>query len=149
MGLVLDTSILVAAERGRFDLEGFLDSEVPGVPVYVTAITASELLHGVHRSGGARRRKREAFVEDVLADLAILPFDLTSARKHAQLRADLERSGKPIGPHDLIIAATCLALHHEIATLNTGEFERVPGLALAKTLPYAIKREQDGRDNRK
>ena len=140
MGLVLDTSILVAAERGRFDLEGFLDVEVPGVPLYLTAITASELLHGVHRAEGVRRKKRENFVEDVIADLSVLPFDLISARRHAQVRADLERCGNPIGPHDLIIAATCLTLHHEIATLNTKEFERVPGLVLAKTLPYETQR---------
>lgn len=140
MGLVMDTSVLVAAERGRFDLEGFLDGEASGMPVYVAAITASELLHGVHRAKGQRRKKRENFVEDVLADLAILPFDLNSARRHAQARADLERRGKLLGPHDLIIAAICLALHHEIATLNTTEFDRVPGLVLARTSPYEIER---------
>lgn len=137
MGLVLDTSILVGAERGRFDLVGFLDGEAPGVPVYVSAITASELLHGVHRAEGARRKRRESFVEELLADLAVLPFEMISARRHARLRADLERSGMLIGPHDLIIAATCLALHHHLATLNTKEFERVPGLVLANTMPYA------------
>ncbi len=47
---MLDTSILISAERKLFDLEAFLDSEVPGVPLFISAITASELLHGVHRA---------------------------------------------------------------------------------------------------
>jgi predicted nucleic acid-binding protein len=138
MGLVLDTSIIVAAERGRFDIEKFLLCEAPGIPIYITSITASELLHGVHSASGAIRKKREAFVEDFIEQLSILPFDLIAARKHAELRANLDSIGKPIGPHDLIIAATCVALNHVIATLNVREFERVPNLDLSRTQPYEV-----------
>ena len=133
MGLVLDTSIIVAAERGKFDLAGFLDAKAAGMPIHVSAITASELLHGVHRAEGARRKRRENFVEDVLDGVMILPFDGMVARTHAKLWAGLEQCGSMIGPHDLIIAATCLTFRHQVATLNTKDFERVPGLRVLET----------------
>lgn len=140
MGLILDTSILISAERKLFDLEAFLDSEAPGVPLFISAITASELLHGVHRADKQQRRKRKSFVEGILAALPALPFDLSAAQAHAKLWADLEASGERIGPHDLIIAATCLTLDHSVATLNERELERVPGLTLANAVPYRINR---------
>ena len=138
MGLVLDTSILIAAERGQFDFERFLLAESPNRPVYLAAITASELLHGVHRATGVRRKKREAFVEELLAEIEILPFDLAAARQHAELWAKLQIRGEVIGPHDMLIAASCLALKHEVATLNVGEFQRVRGLKLAEVAKYAL-----------
>ena len=140
MGLVLDTSILIAAERGRFDFERFLLAESPNRPVYLAAITASELLQGVFRATGARRKKREAFVEELLGGIEILPFDLSSARKHAELWAKLQKGGEMIGPHDMLIAASCLALKHEVATLNVGEFQRVKGLKLAKVESYQLEK---------
>ena len=136
MGLVVDTSLFVAAERRRFDLPRFLDTEAAGTPIFVAAISASELLHGVHRAKGKRAQDREQFVEEILRAVVVLPFDLSCARLHAELWAKLEAGGNRIGPHDLQIAATCLAFGHEIATLNRGEFERVQDLRLAETLPY-------------
>lgn len=138
MGLVLDTSILIAAERGKFDFGRFLMAEAPNRPVFLAAITASELLHGVHRATGGQRKKREAFVEELLGEIAILPFDIAAARKHAELWATLQKKGAMIGPHDLLIAATCLSLKHEVATLNIKEFEQVRGLGLAKVEPYEL-----------
>ncbi|MCB1230652.1 MAG: PIN domain-containing protein [Verrucomicrobiae bacterium] len=139
MGLVLDTSVLVGAERGRFDLGAFLEKEEAADPIYLTTITASELLHGVERAEGARRLRRSDFVEDLLADIAILPFDLSAARVHARLWAELERQGTPIGPHDLMIGAISLALGHRVATLNRKEFDRISGLEMAPTDPYQLR----------
>jgi len=66
-----------------------------------------------------------------------LPFDLPSARRHAELWANLESSGERIGAHDMMIAATCLRFGHRLGTLNEGEFTRVDGLELADARPYA------------
>ncbi len=140
MGLVIDTSVLISAERRRFDLPAFLEAEEPVRSLFLSAITASELLHGVHRAKGARRRKREAFVDNILDGMAVLPFDMTCARSHAKLWAGLEETGIRIGPHDMLIAATCLTLGHDLATLNQREFRRVEGVRLANTDPYIIKR---------
>lgn len=130
MGVVLDTSILVAAERGDLDMPALLAS-LGEHSVAIAAITAAELLFGVERAAGAAARtRRGAFVEGLLAVLPVIPFGLLEARRHAQLWADLARAGTVIGPHDLAIAATALAHDFAIATLNTGEFGRVPGLRL-------------------
>jgi tRNA(fMet)-specific endonuclease VapC len=58
----------------------------------------------------------------------ILAFNASAAKQAAQVRADLERSGKCIGPYDLLLAGHALSLGLPIATNNTGEFSRVPGL---------------------
>ncbi len=137
MGLILDSSVLIAAERKRFDMEAFIEAEAPMDNLFISSITASELLHGVHRATPERRGKRTAFVEGVLGSTPILPFDLACARRHAGLWAALEATGSRIGAHDLIIAATGLRFGHRLATLKEGEFARVEGLTLANARPYA------------
>ena len=130
MGVVLDTSVLVAAERGDLDMPALLEP-LGKEPVAIAAITAAELLFGVERAGSAARRtRRGAFVEGLLAVLPTIPFGLLEARRHAQLWAELTRKGRMIGPHDLAIAATALAHDFALATLNRDEFGRVPGLRL-------------------
>lgn len=136
MGLIIDSSVLIAAERRRFDLESFIEMEAPMEALFITSVTASELLHGVHRATPERRATREAYVESVLGDLPILSFDLPCARRHARLWASLEVSGNRIGAHDMIIAAICLRFGHRLATLNEGEFTRVDGLVLANARTY-------------
>lgn len=98
MGLILDSSILIANERGRFDLPGFL-RQFPAVQPLITAITAAELLHGVERAQDPdRRARRQLHVEQILASLLVLPFDLAQARWYARLWAELESRGLMIGP---------------------------------------------------
>jgi predicted nucleic acid-binding protein len=128
MGLILDTSILIADERGKFDMPGLL-RQFPSPQPVIAAITASELLHGVERAQDpARRARRQQHVEQILASVFVQAFDLAQARCHARLWADLETRGMVIGPHDLQIAAAGLALGHDVATLNLSEFQRVAGL---------------------
>lgn len=116
MGLILDTSVLVADERGKFDMPGFLGHCASPQPI-IAAITASELLHGVERAQDpGRRARRQQHVEQLLASIFVQPFGLNEARHHARLWADLETRGLMIGAHDLEIAATGMAFTHEVAT---------------------------------
>ncbi len=139
MGLILDSSVLIAAERGNFDLPAFIEAEAPMAPVYISAITASELLHGVERATPEHRSRRHTYVEAVLDGTPILPFDLACAREHAKLWAELEAAGNRIGSHDMLIAATCLRFGHRLATLNEKEFSHLEGLALANAHPFFAK----------
>lgn len=128
MAVLIDASIFIEAERGRLDLEPHVvlrqDEES-----FVSVITASELLHGVHRATHARQRaKRSAFVEGILERFPLLAVDLTTARAHAQMWAELATTGTLIGPHDLWLAATCIAHGLTLVTANLREFRRVPGL---------------------
>lgn len=137
--MILDSSVLIAAERKRFDLVGFLSAH-PNEAFFITAITASELLHGCARADDpAIRERRTRFVEGLLQDYVALPFALTEARTHAQLWAELERKGTPIGERDLLIAAIAKANGHTVATINRDEFARVPGLALEEVQRFVLK----------
>jgi predicted nucleic acid-binding protein len=66
----------------------------------------------------------------MLEGLPIYDFGAREAQRHAELWAHLQRAGTPIGPHDMLIAATALARGHDLLTLNRAEFARVPGLRL-------------------
>ena len=133
MGVILDTSVLVAAERQRLRMGDLLKS-LALEPVALAAITASELLHGCHRAAepGVRAR-RWAFVEGLLQAIPILPFGIAEARRHAELWAALTRDGTAIGPYDMLVGATALARGYSLATLNRREFTRIPGLKLVAT----------------
>lgn len=132
MGLLIDTSILVGFERGRLDLDALSRERIThrgDEPYYLSVITASELLHGVHRArDSVQRARRSAFVEGVLDAFPVLPIDLLTARTHAELGAALAQGGIPVGNHDLWIAAAAVGRGLALATLNPREFQRVPGL---------------------
>jgi len=130
MGALIDASVLIDYERGRIDLEAKLAGREQE-EFFLSVITASELLHGVHRARDVHTRaRRSAFVEAVLERFPILQPDLATARIHSQLWAGLASAGVLIGPHDLWLAATALAQGLTLVTANLREFKRVPGLTV-------------------
>ncbi len=138
MGLILDSSVIISAERGRFDLGGLLTA-YRDEPTRITSITASELLHGWERAqAGKRRDRRKQFIENVLRILPSIPLDLDTARVHARLWARLEQQGNIIGAHDLLIAATCVQEDDALATLNEEEFSRIPELTVIDCSAWQI-----------
>ena len=128
MAVLIDTGLLIEWERDESaaTLEALVGDEERAVSV----ITVSELLHGVHRTTGARRSRRRAFVEHILAALEALPVTETVARVHAEASADLSRRGLAIGVHDLWIAATALTHGFGVATQDEADFKRVRGLRI-------------------
>jgi tRNA(fMet)-specific endonuclease VapC len=130
VALLLDASILIEHERGRLNL----DDQVRGrrdEGVFLSVITASELLHGVHRAlDEVTRGRRAAWAEAVIARFPVLSLDLAAARAHARLWAYLASEGRIIGPHDLWLAAVALSRGFTLVTANLREFERVPSLPL-------------------
>lgn len=130
MAFLIDTSIAIALEREGGSLQAVQDQMGDDV-VALAAITASELLHGVHRADTALRRERRLrHVEAILDSVSVLPFDLETARIHSRIWADLAARGKTIGPHDLIIAATALTRNLPILTLNPDHFRRIEVLTV-------------------
>lgn len=126
-GILIDTSVLIDAERDSKVLE-----QLPQDAQHsISAITVSELLHGVHRAAPDHVRiRRQVVVEALLGAIEQLPITSRIARLHAQIWAELQTDGKIIGAHDLWIAATALAHGLTLATANAGEFKRVPALEL-------------------
>jgi tRNA(fMet)-specific endonuclease VapC len=130
VGVLIDASILIEAGRGRLDIEPHVARHGED-EAFLSVVTASELLHGVHRATDPGiRARRAAFVEAVLERFPLLSVDLACARAHARLWAELRQAGALIGPHDLWLAGTCVAHGLTMVTGNAREFARVPGLHL-------------------
>ena len=99
----------------------------------MAAITASELLHGVHRLRGAVARTRaERFVERLLAELPVVAFDLDVARVHARLDVEASSRGAAIGDADLMVAATAVWLDYRVATRDLRSFPKIKGLGVVR-----------------
>jgi len=130
VAVLIDASVLIEWERGRLDVaervNGRSDEEF-----FLSVITASELLHGVHRATDRGiRARRSAFVEAVLGEFPVLPLEMLTARIHAELWADLAARGELVGAHDLWLAATAVARGLTLVTGNEREFSRIAGLEL-------------------
>jgi tRNA(fMet)-specific endonuclease VapC len=133
MGLVIDTLVLILAERSRSQLDLGRYAQYGEAPI--SAVSASELLAGVHRASDAAVRARQlAFVEAILSALPTLPFDLEAARLHAELIAQMTKN-ETIVAHDALIAAT--ALRHGCAVLsrNGKDFKKLLGVTVVE---YAV-----------
>lgn len=124
--LILDTTVLVASERSRTHLDGLVGDDDD---VVIAAITAAELLVGVHLADDAHRERRASFVEAVLATIPIEDYDLDVARAHADLLAHARRTGRPRGAHDLLIAATAAATRRTVVSADAAAFAELPGVA--------------------
>lgn len=136
--MIVDTSVLIAVERGTLSFDALV-SRTFYDEAGVSAITVSEWLHGAHRARDAgERTRRLAVAEAILDGLSVYEFGTREAQRHAELWAHLQRAGTPIGPYDMLIAATALARGHDLLTLHRTEFARVPGLRLV-----AIDRSSD------
>ena len=130
MGVILDTTVLIQAERQEFEIDKFTENreeEIFGISV----ITVAELLHGVHRADSTKRRlKRSAYVEKVIELFPIYNFDTSIARIYAELMSELSRKAIRIGAHDLIIGSTAVSLGFSVVTYNVRHFERIEGLKI-------------------
>jgi tRNA(fMet)-specific endonuclease VapC len=138
VGTLLDTTVFIDLERAvrslppgsaMAEVSGRLEEQLgPDDQVGIAAITASELLHGVHRASPEHRPRREAFVEAVLAAFPPLPFGLLAARAHARIWAELAAAGQDVGAHDRLVAATAVTAGWRVGTANLRHFDRIAGL---------------------
>ena len=133
MGVVIDSNIFIDIERGLIDADFYLSNLDNNANIYISVITVSELLHGVHRAINQNQKlRRSAFVEKIITNIPALPIDTQIARSHAELNSYLIKKGKKIGLHDSWIAATCISLGYDLSTKDMKAFEQIPGLSLIK-----------------
>jgi tRNA(fMet)-specific endonuclease VapC len=125
LAYLLDTDAVVDILRGRHRVAERA-TQVSPEDVGVSTMTLSELLYGAQCSADPERSEREVrrFVDVV----RIVPFGRAAAAAHARLRYALRT--QPIGPNDLVIAATALSTRATIVTANVREFSRVDGLGV-------------------
>jgi tRNA(fMet)-specific endonuclease VapC len=94
----------------------------------MSTVTLGELIFGAHRSQQPDANLQ--VVDGMVSRLAVLAFDADAARHFGEIRAELARTGRPIGPYDMMIAAHARSQGLVLVTNNQREFERVPGLLL-------------------
>ena len=132
MGLILDTSILIASERRGEPIEDILryTRAVHGeVEVALSAISVVELTHGIYRAkSDADRERRRVFAAGVLHDFVVHPVTLEIAELAGRIEGELAAQGKLIALQDLLIGATALSLGYDVATLNLRHFQMIPGV---------------------
>ena len=130
MGFLMDTCVWIDVERGSLapaDVAALTDSE----PIFISPVTLAELRFGAEKSGSVRLAGQ---LELVLAALPVLPLQPPGDARYASLRVALERTGEPIGPNDMFIAAHALALRLTLVTGKVREFSRVPSLKVTNWL---------------
>ena len=99
--------------------------------ICISIIVAAELRYGAVKSGSKRLLK---VIEDLLGEIAVLPFDVPADVEYGAIRAELEAGGAPIGGNDLLIAAHARATGATMVTANDDEFTRVRGLKVENWL---------------
>jgi predicted nucleic acid-binding protein len=134
MGLILDSSILITAER-RGETVAHLLKQVFAVTgnqeAALSAVALVELVHGIHRANTPDiRKRREAFIGELLADVPVYPLTQQIAIRAGGIDAAQQSQGVKIPFQDLLIGATALDLGYAVVTGNLRHFQLIPGLAV-------------------
>jgi len=127
MPYLLDTNTCIDAMRNQPTVVRRMSAVAPGDCV-ISRITSYELYTGIAKC--ASPGKEQSKVDRLLQTVVVLPFDQAAAREAGRILAWLESRGEMIGPYDILLAAQALASALTLVTANTGEFQRVPGLAV-------------------
>jgi predicted nucleic acid-binding protein len=132
MGLILDSSVLIAAERNREAIKPFLkrvEAATGDQEAALSSVGLTELAHGAYRAHTLDlRTRRERFVEDLLRVLQVFPYSKSTALLAARIDGEQQARGVTIPFSDLLIGATALEAGYAVATSNLRHFRMIPGL---------------------
>lgn len=136
MGVILDSSILIASERHResvWEILERVEAACGGTSAALSAVSAVELTHGIYRAKTeSDRKRREVFVEELFRAVNVQPLTLEIARLAGRIHGEQMDQGISIDFPDLIIGATALHLGFDVVTLNIRHFRQIPGLSLVQ-----------------
>jgi len=131
MRFMLDTNIISDMIRNPAGKAASAMIREGDAAVCTSIVVAGELRYGCARKGSAKLLRK---VEELLAEIPVMPLDMPADAKYGALRAELESAGQIIGQNDLFIAAHACALGTTLVTANTGEFNRIKGLKIENWL---------------
>jgi predicted nucleic acid-binding protein len=136
MGLILDSSLLIAGERrGQrvWDILERAKASQGETENALSAITIVEMTHGIYRAKSeAIRHRRRAFVEELSQAIPVHPVTLEIAQLAGRIEGEQAAKGVVIALPDLLIGVTALHLGYSVATLNTRHFQLIPGLSVVQ-----------------
>lgn len=136
MGLILDSSVVIAAERRghtiRLILEQF-KTEYGEIEICLSVVTVGELTHGIERAQtDERKRRRQDFVDELIRGLPMHPTTIETAWLAGRIDGSQAAGSVTIAFEDLLIAATALQLGFSVAAANFRHYEMVPGLTVMR-----------------
>jgi len=134
VGIVLDSSVIIAAERRGRTVREMLEQVKAAqgeIEVGISVVSIAELVHGAYRTKTqAQQQRRLEFIDRLSGDVPVYPVTLDIARLAGRIEGQQEAMGVQFAFEDLLIGATALHLGYEVATLNLRDFQRIPGLSL-------------------
>jgi predicted nucleic acid-binding protein len=134
VGLILDSSVVIAAERRRDTVEKLIEQVVAAAgdqDAALSSIGLTELIHGIHRSQSVEiMQRRQSFIEELLRDITVHPYTKETAILAGRLDGEQQSRGVTIPFTDLLIGATALSLGFSVLTINLRHFRLIPGLAV-------------------
>jgi len=128
---MLDTNIISDLIRNPQGKAAKRIAQVGDDTLCTSIVVAAELRYGCAKSGSKRLLRA---VEDLLAEIDVLPFDVPADAEYGRIRSELETAGKLIGSNDLLIAAHAQAIGATIVTANVDEFKRIRALSVENWL---------------
>lgn len=132
MGLILDSSVVIAAERQGHSVRQILEQIKTAhgeIDVGLSVVTIAELVHGAYRAiDDTRKRRRLAFIERLCSDVPVHPLTIEIARRIGRIEGEQATQGNTIAFEDLAIGITALYLGFDVASINVRHFQRIPGL---------------------
>ena len=135
MGLILDSSVLIASERkGQNARQALTEIAVlaAGEDVAISVVTLIELAHGVARADTPQRKaSRHQFLNELMSALPVHPVTIPVALRAGQIDGENTAQGVRVALADLLIGVTALELGYRVATANVRHFQMVPGLGIA------------------
>lgn len=134
MGLILDSSVVIAAERRGDTVEKLIEQVIGATGDQDAALSSmglTELAHGIYRAqNNAMRLRRQSFVDELLRDLTVYPYTKATALLAAKIDGEQQAQGVTVPFSDLLIGSTALELGYSVATVNLRHFRLIPSLQI-------------------
>lgn len=136
LGLILDSSVIIEAERAGQTVEQLLEHvrQLFGeVEIALSPVTVAELVHGVHRAKTPQvRKRRRAFLDELKRHVPVHPVTEETGEIVGQISGEQAAKGIKLPFDDLAIGAAALEQNYAVATLNVRHFEKIPGLIVKR-----------------
>jgi predicted nucleic acid-binding protein len=136
MGLILDSSVLVAAERQGKNARQMLvtiANEIGETTVGVSVMSLIEMAHGAARANTPERKtKRQAFIEELVIAMPVYPITTGLALRAGRIDGENQARGIRVPLADLLIGVTALELDYAVGTANVRHFQQIPNLSVVR-----------------
>ena len=134
LGIVLDSSAVIAAERKKLEVADFIDEILRAhgpVDLSLSPVTVAELVHGVFRAKTAEASaRRKAYIEELIALIPVHPITARTGWLAGQIEGQEAAKGNVLPFNDLLIAVGAIEQGYAVLTGNIQHFKKVPGVTV-------------------